>query len=261
MKQVIRVRGELVRYRSHYPSHYPRHFGQPGAAAPVLMIHGIGCSSDAFQPLLRHLDTTGEERPAFAADMPGFGDSPGPARALDMEELAAWQADLLDALTLPRVHVIGHSMGCQVALALARQAPERVLSVTLVGPTSGDQIEPLWRYALGLAADSVFESPRWNLRLTYMALQMGMLRYVPTLRHMLRDHPIETAAQVQCPVLVLRGARDLIIQRSMALRLAAALPRGEYAEVPRGAHAVQFTWPADTWAVAGAFARRTDLGR
>lgn len=253
MKQVIRVRGELVRYRSHY--------GEPGGATPVLMIHGIGCSSDAFAPLIRHFGATHERRPAFAADMPGYGDSPGPARALDMEELAAWQSDLLDVLTLPRVHVIGHSMGCQVALALARLAPERVQSVTLVGPTTGDQIEPLWRYALGLVADSVWETPWWNLRLTYMALQMGMLRYIPTLRHMLRDHPIARAEQVQCPVLVLRGVRDMIIKKSMALRLAAALPRGEYVEIPRGAHAVQFTWPAETWAVAGAFARRTDLGR
>lgn len=253
MKQVTRVRGEVVRYRSHY--------GEPGGATPVLMIHGIGCSSDAFVPLLRHFGATGEARPAFAADMPGFGNSPGPARALDIEELAAWQRDLIDVLTLPRVHVIGHSMGCQVALALARLAPERVVSVTLVGPTSGDQVESFWRYGFGLIADSVCETLWWNLRLTFMALQMGLLRYVPTLRHMLRDHPIALAQQVQCPVLVLRGVRDLIIQKSMALRLAVALPYGEYVEIPRGAHAVQFTWPADTWAVAGEFVRRSDLGR
>jgi pimeloyl-ACP methyl ester carboxylesterase len=174
-----------------------------------------------------------------------------------MPEMGAWLLDFLDALAIPRVHVIGNSMGCQVAMAMARQAPARVASLILTGPTTGDQYQSFWRYGFGLLADQFFESPAYNLRLATMALQMGPRRFVPTMRHLLRDHPIALADQVVCPTLVVRGTRDLIIPRKVAQRLAAALPRGEYVEVPGVAHSVQHDRPDALWALARPFFARS----
>jgi 2-hydroxy-6-oxonona-2,4-dienedioate hydrolase len=229
-----------------------RYHGTDAAAAPVLLVHGLGCSSEAYRPLLRLWRAGGAPRSGLAPDMPGYGRT-GRPRALDIDGLAAWSIEYLDALGVPRVHVIGHSMGCQVALALARQAPARVASVVLVGPTTGRRCEGLLRYGLGLLADSVFESLRWNWTLTRMALQMGARRYVSTVVHMLRDQPIELAGLVRCPVLALRGLHDHIVSADAATRLASALPRGIYRQLPVGAHALQFTHPAEFWAVAGEF--------
>lgn len=242
--QFVAVHGRVACMRSHTGA-------RPDV--PLLLVHGIGCSSEAFGPVLARMSALAEPRPAIAPDMPGFGRSAGPRRALDMEALADWLRELLEVLAVPRVHVVGHSMGCQVALALARQAPTRAASVTLIGPTTGDQFEGVVRYGLGLAADSLFESMGWNWTLTRMALQMGMRRYVPTLGHMLRDHPIARAGEVTCPVLVVRGARDWIIRRDVARRLAAALPRGRYLEIPRGAHALQFNLVDEFLAALGPF--------
>lgn len=245
------VHGRVACFRSH-----------TGASTdtPLLLVHGIGCSSEAFGPVLARWSAQAEPRPALAPDMPGFGRSAGPRRALDMEALADWLREFLEVLAVPRVHVVGHSMGCQVALALARQAPTRTASVTLIGPTTGDQLEGAARYGLGLAADSLVESTAWNWTLTRMALQMGMRRYVPTLGHMLRDHPIARADEVTCPALVLRGARDWIIRRDAACRLAAALPRGRYLEIPRGAHALQFNRVDEFLAALGPFVAATEHG-
>lgn len=234
-----------------------RHAGAPGET-PLLLIHGIACSSEAWGPLLEHWADAGETRPAVAADMPGYGRSEAPPRALDMPALGDWQARLLDVLGHPRVHVVGHSMGCQVALALARRHPERVASCTLIGPTTGDRHEGLTRYALGLAADSLAETLAWNRTLTRMAMQMGARRYLATLRHFLRDHPIALADAVACPVLVVRGRRDWIVPAAVARRLADAVPRGRYAVVPVGAHAVQFTAPATLWAAVRPFLAAAD---
>ena len=68
------------------------------------------------------LDTLAERSltvPVFVPDMPGFGCSPGPAESLGMEDLA------------------GNSMGCQIALALARRRPERVGGLVLVEAAVG----------------------------------------------------------------------------------------------------------------------------
>ena len=139
--------------------------------------------------------------------------------------------------------VVGHSMGCQVALALARRAPQRVASATLIGPTTGSEGQRLARYAVGLALDAVFESPRYNLTLLRMWSQMRLRRYFATVPFMLRDRPIALASQVRCPALVVRGQRDCIVPARAVRRLVAALPEGRWVEVPAVAHAVQFDRP------------------
>ncbi len=248
---------EFTRVRSR-PVRYRRHAGSDPQATPLLLVHGIACSSQAFAPTLEHLVRIHEPRAAVAPDMPGYGRSPGPRRALDMNELGAWLIDLMDVLGLPRAHVVGNSMGCQVALALARQAPDRVASLILTGPTTGDQIQPLWRYVLGLLADSLVERPAYNLTLARMSLQMGMRRYIATMRHLLKDHPIARADEVRCPALIVRGTRDLIIPKHVAQALATALPFGEYQEVERVAHAVQFSRPGALWDHATEFIARCE---
>ena len=232
--------------------HGVRRAGGPEAGLPLVLVHGLACSSAVYGPLLRHLAVREPGREAVALDMPGYGGSRA-GWTLDIPELADWYAEALTVLGIERAHVVGHSMGCQVALALARRAPTRARSVTLIGPTTGDECQGLLRYGLGLAADAFAESLAWNWTLTRMALQMGVRRYVPTLRHLLRDRPIAGAAAVRCPVLALRGVHDFIIRRDAAQRLAAALPLGLYRELPVGAHALQYTHPALFWAACRPF--------
>ena len=70
-----------------------------------------------------------------------------------MEELGDWVVRLMEVLGLKYAHLAANSMGCQVALAIARRHPERVGGAVLVGPTSGERYIPVWRYASGLVLD------------------------------------------------------------------------------------------------------------
>src|SRR5437588_316295 len=126
-----------VRYRIVLPSPEP---SAPNIGHPLLLIHGPGCSAEAWGPSLRSLARQGLDQPVFAPDMPGFAYSLGPRRALGMEELGHWCARLLDTLEIPRVHIGATSMGCQVALALARRHPERVGAMVLAAPTTGRRL-------------------------------------------------------------------------------------------------------------------------
>lgn len=235
--EIVRTRidGRAVRYRRLEAAR---------DGAPLLLIHGLACSSAAFAPTLGHLAARPDRPLVLAPDMPGYGRSEGPRQALDIPALAAWHLAFLDAVGVDRVHLVGNSMGCQVALALARQAPARVMSAALVGPTTGDECQPLWRYALGLVVDSLAESPRYNWALARMFLQMGLRRYLATVPHMLHDHPIALGSAVSCPTLIVRGEHDRIVSERVAARLAAALPAGEWVQIPGVAHAVQFDHPA-----------------
>lgn len=95
----------------------------------MLLLHQTPRSWDEYRDVLPLL---GRKRRAIAIDTPGFGDStPLPAGADSIERWAAAAADLIDALGLERVAVVGHHTGAYVAAELAASRPERVEAVVL----------------------------------------------------------------------------------------------------------------------------------
>lgn len=237
--ETTRVDGRFVRLRRFRPDTARCSF----PTLPLLLLHGLGCSSDAWTPALRALARHGCARRVVAPDMPGYGHSPGPRRALGMTELADWATRLLDALEIERAHLAGNSMGCQVALALARRHPERVGGMVLTGPTTGARLVPIWRYVFGLVVDGLHEPIVYNGTLFRMYLEMGLRRYLATAKKMLADDPFAQITAVQAPCLILRGAMDGVVPERAARQLAESLPRGAFSEVTGKAHALQFNHP------------------
>jgi pimeloyl-ACP methyl ester carboxylesterase len=97
-------------------------------AVAVLLLHRAGASSWAWRP---HLDALGAEIRAVALDLPGHGESPGPALA-SIEAMADVAGAAIERLGLGRAVVAGHSMGGAVALSLAQRRPELVAGVLML---------------------------------------------------------------------------------------------------------------------------------
>lgn len=70
--------------------------------------------------------------------MAAMDDKPFSAPYL-LSDMAADAAGLLDALDIPAAHVVGASMGGMIAQTLAIEHPERVLSLTSIMSTTGEQ--------------------------------------------------------------------------------------------------------------------------
>ena len=126
-------------------------------AVPILHVHGFGISGSYLMPTARLLVRHGVN---IVPDLPGYGRSARRDHTLDIPELAAAVVALLDALALPKVVLVGNSMGCPVILEIAHAAPERVQAMVLVSPAGGLQNQPLGRALLQLARDGVRETPR-----------------------------------------------------------------------------------------------------
>lgn len=109
-----------------------------GDSGPVVvMVHGFGGSLDAWSANQAALAAGG--RTVAALDLPGHGESSLDVGSGSLDELAACVRDYLDAIGVDRVHLVGHSMGAAVCLALADAHPGRVQSLTLVGPAGFGQ--------------------------------------------------------------------------------------------------------------------------
>ncbi|WP_245593570.1 alpha/beta fold hydrolase [Azospirillum halopraeferens] len=98
---------------------------------PVLLLHGFAGDVLTWQFTVTPL---AGDRPVIAVDLPGHGQSTPDVGDGRVAGFAPWLEQVLDALDVPRVHVVGHSMGGAVALALARTAPGRVAALSLIAP-------------------------------------------------------------------------------------------------------------------------------
>jgi pimeloyl-ACP methyl ester carboxylesterase len=93
-----------------------------GSGPPLLLLHGWGASKELMAPLAERL----HGYRIVAPDLPGFGATPPPHEAWGVDDYAAWVIALLDRLGIERAHIVGHSNGGRVAIALATAHPERV---------------------------------------------------------------------------------------------------------------------------------------
>lgn len=112
--------------------------GGAGDEPLVLLLHGFAADRTIWSALAAEL--SGACR-LMRYDLPGHGAAvPAPEGGFDA--FVAPVLDLLDTLEAPRVHLVGHSLGGAVALALAGQRPARIASLTLIAPAGlGPEID------------------------------------------------------------------------------------------------------------------------
>jgi pimeloyl-ACP methyl ester carboxylesterase len=126
------------------------HLHMQGRGAPVLLLHGNGgLGEEVLAPF------AGRRGVAWISpDRPGYGFSAAAEGHEDPVAQALWAARLLDALGLPAVHVVAHSIASGLALCLAAASPGRVLSLTLLTPFCRPTT-PQWKLGLRLAVAPV----------------------------------------------------------------------------------------------------------
>jgi pimeloyl-ACP methyl ester carboxylesterase len=132
-----------VQYRTIHG--YRRAFVDVGAGPPLLLIHGIGDSSDTFVDLIPEL---AREHRVIAPDLLGHGRSDKPRADYSVAAYANAMRDLLSVLDVDRVTIVGHSLGGGVAMQFAYQYPHRCERLILV--SSGGvcrEVHPILRLA------------------------------------------------------------------------------------------------------------------
>src|SRR4051812_15282918 len=129
-----------------------------GAGPALVLVHGLSVSGRYMVPTALRL---ARRFAAYVPDLPGFGRSGRPARALDIpgltDALAAWMQEL----GLTRAAFLGNSLACQVLVDLAVRYPGRVRRLVLVGPAP----DPGARSVLRLFGRGLLDLPREALSL------------------------------------------------------------------------------------------------
>jgi pimeloyl-ACP methyl ester carboxylesterase len=221
---------------------------------PALMfIHGAGCTHSFFQAQSRALAHHGFN--VLVPDLPGHGGSEDVPGIASIEDYAAWVKGLMEALTVPCAHIVGHSMGAAIGVTLAACHPRAVRSLALIGTGLEMKGNP------SLIRDCLENQPRAvdmiasfaHGRATHLgtgaipgAWILGMDRALiapsapPVLQRDFvacdRWNGAAMAPQVRCPTLVLSGAGDRMTPPRAGKQLADAIPGARYDVIPVTGH-------------------------
>ncbi|OBK23925.1 alpha/beta fold hydrolase [Mycobacterium asiaticum] len=106
-----------------------RAFRIAGSGPVIVLLHGVGDSSTTWEPVHAKL---AQRFTVIAPDMLGHGESDKPRADYSLASFANGLRDLLTALEIDRVTLVGHSLGGGVAAQFAYQYPQFVERVVLV---------------------------------------------------------------------------------------------------------------------------------
>ena len=215
-----------------------RYLRRGDGSPTIVLIHGFGGNLNNW--LFNH-EVLAEERTVYSVELPGHGQSSKDVGDGSLDTMVQVILDWFSAVSLNEAHVVGHSLGGAIATQLARQAPEKVQSCTLIASAglgadiNGDflngMIQTSRRKQLKPQLEKLFADPGLVTRqlvddmLKFKRLD-GVEQALQTIADQMMDpegnqahHVREQLGGLNVPVQVLWGEDDQIIPASHATGL------------------------------------------
>lgn len=251
----------------------------PKEGEPLLFCYGLVCSPLQWKYQMEHFKKT--HRVIFL-DYRGHGQSARPEdpRSVTIESCARDLLELLDELEIPQVSVLGHSLGVNIILDLYRLAPERVKALVLANGTPKDPFETMFHhnflqvfFPLIQKAQSFFPdylqkfwasqgtnpinqefvaragfNPKYAKREDineYLRLTstVDLDIFLNLLDDFMKTDCTHWLQEVNVPVLVIGGDKDLITPVKNQKIFAQLIPEAEFQIIREGSHCPQMEKP------------------
>jgi len=228
-----------------------------GEGRPVVLLHGGVSDGRVWRRAMADL---ADEFTVVAWDAPGCGGSDDPPESFSLADYADCLAGFTAALGLDRPHVVGHSFGGGLAIALAHRHPSVPRSLVLLGGYAGwagslppEEVEA--RLASFLALEDPFV-PRSFPGLFSDAMPLEAAEELTRIMEDVRLAPSKTMIRafaeadlrpalpdVDVPTLLLYGEDDVRSPRFVAEHLHANIPGSQLVILPGLGHELYLESP------------------
>ena len=228
-----------------------------GSGAPLLFLHGAG-GLRGWDTFLVELT---KDFTVYAPAHPGFETSTGIEHIDDMLDMVVYYNDLLDALHLESVHVVGHSMGGMIGAELAALSPHRVRKLVLVNAVGlwldDHPIADFFAMTPEQLAVALWHDPQSDVARTMMAVPQD--EKVQLEAYLIRMQHLSTAGKflwpipdkglkkrihrIQAPTLVLWGQSDGLAPVVYAQAFQERIPGSRVTIMPRCGHMPMYEDP------------------
>ena len=229
-----------------------------GNGTAVVMVHGLGGTSNSFETLVGAMDTYRVLRP----DLPGAGRSAMRPGLPGIAGMASAVRECVRAAGVHRTHFVGHSMGTLVCQHIAAMDPDAVMSLTLFGPmlepppaarqalkerASMARSEGMAGIADAVSTASVAPASREANPVTKAFVRESLMRQSPAgyashCEALSEAHAAEHDA-IRCPTLLVVGTEDPVTPVAMAEELRKRIDGARLETVPGVAHWIMVEAP------------------
>lgn len=237
----------------------------------VILIHGFGLSCDIWQGNIEEL---AKSHRVIALDFWGYGKTDATPQKINIKQYPEFIVWFMDALKIKHAKLVGHSLGGLITLRVASNYPEYVEKIMLVGsagftkgvpwyfrlftvPFLGELIAKVNRKNLkralaqniyrGNISDSLINSlfeytqKPHAIRHSLNLLRSGM-NFLGFRSTVIRQIQRETQS-IQCPVFVLWGKNDRILNYRGAFRAKKLMPQARVEVLEKCGHLPQLEYP------------------
>lgn len=242
----------------------------------LLLLHGFGESLFTWRAVV---DPLALRFRVIAPDLPGFGGSAKPDASYSLAAMTARLDAFLDQWTRGPVVAVGHSMGGELAAALALRRPDRIARLVMIAPAG-------WAVGLGGIADTMYPSKAkaigWYLSSRAFILPehdpdwlaepdsaarytlVGDAAYQNATARILEEFDFRALrarfSDIRQPTLLIWGTLDPVIPYVLADSVAAAIPCSRLETISGALHRPQVEVPDTVVALIERFAGDSSRG-
>jgi pimeloyl-ACP methyl ester carboxylesterase len=231
---------------------------------PIVFVHGYSLSMATWEKVIPLFPS--DRFTTYAYDLRGFGDSSKPASGFNYRQHAEDLSELLKALKLEQVVVIGHSIGAQIGQEFVIRYPNKVMALVTSGALARS-LPPLGysdavrtrvegygtleqnRKVLEDSVPHYFDPRNVSDEDIQRFVAIAMKSSTAALKEQLIDiftAPALTADQyrgITVPVLAISSSSDPIGTVAQAIALTDAIPYSELAVIERAGHSSMWERP------------------
>jgi 3-oxoadipate enol-lactonase len=248
-------RNEILVNSGFVPGHPRLAFDWAGSGELLVLLHGVGGNRRNW---VSQIPAFSQRFQVVAWDARGYGDSEDYDGPLRFEDFADDVVRLLDHLKTPAAHIVGLSMGGNIAMDLAVRHGDRVRSLVLCDTDRGmthfsseDRQEFLRLRRDPLLADKAiadiapalvdslsgpYSTPASRQALTESLLCLHRESYIKSVEATVAFDIRLAIHEIGCPTLVLVGEFDLLTPVDEARAICEGIPNSRLVTIPRAGH-------------------------
>lgn len=234
-------------------------YERTGTGTPLVLIHGYPLDLSIWDNVVPLLENDFD---VIVPDLRGFGESSTVDTPYSMLDFANDIAGLLDFLGVEKAAFAGHSMGGYVALAFAKEYPERVSGLALVSSqAAADAPErKAGRYktardvaekGVDVVADAMSSKLSANEKvqefvnlLIKAQSQPGVIGALKAMAE--RENFMSILPEFEFPIVLIHGDADALISIDRAKEIKSIVPSAQLIKLKKAGHMPMMEFPKET---------------
>ncbi|MCH8981268.1 alpha/beta hydrolase [candidate division KSB1 bacterium] len=228
-----------------------------GSGTPIVLLHGLTLSGSMWKPQIEGLSDSFR---LIVPDLRGHGNSSAPEHGYTIRDYVSDIKDLIDQLELPKVHLIGLSLGGAIATEFSVDYSHLLRSTIVISPVpqrliSGNDLEgkiSIFRKVMAkdgveiavenvLLKDSIFGKINVGLN-EWINLKKGIIQFsgYPLNENFSTENDsyrvMELLQAFDKPFMIITGENDIDYFHSAAGALDTALPNSQIVSIEDAGH-------------------------